>query len=97
MSELASIAKPVTDEELKDVATVSAGGNEKARSTLGSALPWLSRRACLAEGSMCTPRNCASPNPCAPPLRLLAPGSLMLALISTTDLSRGLCRCRLAS
>ena len=31
VSELKKIAKDVTDEELKDVATVSAGGNEKVR------------------------------------------------------------------
>jgi hypothetical protein len=29
VAELKNLSKPVTDEELKDVATVSAGGNEK--------------------------------------------------------------------
>ena len=31
MGELKKLAKDVTDEELKDVATVSAGGNENVR------------------------------------------------------------------
>jgi hypothetical protein len=31
VAELAAMAQPVSDEELKDVATVSAGGNERVR------------------------------------------------------------------
>lgn len=31
MGELKKLAQDVTDEELKDVATVSAGGNDKVR------------------------------------------------------------------
>ncbi len=40
VGELKKLSKDVTDEELKDVATVSAGGNEKVRRDR-SLLAWL--------------------------------------------------------
>ena len=74
VAELAKLAKDVTDEELKDVATVSAGGNEKVRGAASMSYtvvrpegsgPWVGQ---AAFAHHCRLAECAWEGACTAPL-----------------------------
>ena len=82
VAELRKLSKDVTDEELKDVATVSAGGNEKVRLPDMQSQPV--RWAPLAPpGAAAAALTAAAGRPANPPASVLLPSTREFVMFCT--------------